>query len=162
MTLTNLVKDPERLTMTVTAEFDAPVERVWQLWGDPRRLERWWGPPTYPATVVDHDLVQGGRVTYLMTGPTGDTPKGLWDVVEVEAPRRLVVEDAFATDDWVAMPGMPRTVMTVELAERDGGGTVVTMTSLFPSAEALEQMLAMQMEEGLRQAVAQMDDVLAA
>ena len=43
MTLTNLVKDPERLTMTVTAEFDAPVERTWQLWGDPRQLERWIG-----------------------------------------------------------------------------------------------------------------------
>jgi uncharacterized protein YndB with AHSA1/START domain len=162
MTVTNLVKDPESLTMTVTAEFEAPVERTWQLWADPRQLERWWGPPTYPATVVDHDLTAGGRVTYLMTGPEGDQPKGLWDVVEIEAPRRLVVEDAFATDDWVAMEGMPRTVMTVDLAERAGGGTVVTIRSLFPSVEALEQMLAMGMEEGLREAMAQMDALLAA
>ena len=51
MTVTNVHKDPEALTMTITAEFDAPVERVWQLWADPRQLERWWGPPTYPATV---------------------------------------------------------------------------------------------------------------
>ena len=47
--------------MTITAEFDATVERSWQLWADPRQLERWWGPPTYPATVVEHDLVPGGR-----------------------------------------------------------------------------------------------------
>ena len=56
MTVTSFRKDPEALTMTITAELDATVERAWQLWADPRQLERWWGPPTYPATVVDHDL----------------------------------------------------------------------------------------------------------
>ena len=67
MTVTSVRKDPEALTMIVTAELDATVERSWQLWADPRQLERWWGPPTYPATVVDHDLTTGGRVTYYMT-----------------------------------------------------------------------------------------------
>ena len=61
MTVTNVHKDPDARTMTITAEFDAPVERVWQMWADPRQLERWWGPPTYPATFVDHDLSPGGR-----------------------------------------------------------------------------------------------------
>lgn len=48
MTVTSSHKDPDALTMTITAEFDAPVERVWQLWENPRQLERWWGPPSYP------------------------------------------------------------------------------------------------------------------
>ena len=52
MTVTAVRKDPQTLTMTLDAEFDAPPERVWQLWADPRQLERWWGPPTYPATVT--------------------------------------------------------------------------------------------------------------
>ena len=60
MTVTNVAKDPDALTMTITAEFDAPIERVWKIWEDPRQLERWWGPPTYPATVVDHDLRPAG------------------------------------------------------------------------------------------------------
>jgi hypothetical protein len=55
MSVTNVHKDTEALTMTVTAEYDVAVERAWQLWNDPRQLERWWGPPTYPATVVEHD-----------------------------------------------------------------------------------------------------------
>ena len=50
MTVTAVRKDPDTLTMTLDAEFEAPPERVWQLWADPRQLERWWGPPTYPAT----------------------------------------------------------------------------------------------------------------
>ena len=90
MTLTtNIIKDPAALTMTITAELDVPVERAWQLWADPRQLERWWGPPTYPATVVDHDLVPGGRVTYFMTGPDGDLPHSQWEVLAVDPPKRL-------------------------------------------------------------------------
>ena len=57
MTVTNVEKNKDNLTMTITAEFDAPVERVWQLWENPRLLERWWGPPTYPATFTEFQLV---------------------------------------------------------------------------------------------------------
>jgi len=75
MTVTAVHKDPDALTMTLTAEFDASPERVWELWADPRQLERWWGPPTYPATFTKHDLAPGSRVEYHMTGPEGDQPK---------------------------------------------------------------------------------------
>ena len=79
MTVTAVRKDPAALTMTLDAEFEASPERVWQLWADPRQLERWWGPPTYPATVTSHDLRAGGRVEYHMTGPEGDQPRGYWE-----------------------------------------------------------------------------------
>jgi uncharacterized protein YndB with AHSA1/START domain len=79
MTVTAVRKDPHTRTMTLDAEFDASPERVWELWADPRQLERWWGPPTYPATVDAHDLSPGGRVEYHMTGPEGDQPRGYWE-----------------------------------------------------------------------------------
>jgi hypothetical protein len=72
VTVTAVRKDPQRLTMTIEAEFDASPERVWQLWADPRQLERWWGPLMYPATFTKHDLALGSRVEYQMTGPKGD------------------------------------------------------------------------------------------
>ena len=78
MTVTAVRKDPEKLTVTLDAAFAASPERVWQLWADPRQLERWWGPPTYPATVTAHDLRSGGRVVYHMTGPEGDESHGSW------------------------------------------------------------------------------------
>jgi uncharacterized protein YndB with AHSA1/START domain len=64
MSVTSVRKDTEQLTMTVTAEYDVTADRAWQLWADPRQLERWWGPPTYPATVEKHDLTPGGQVSY--------------------------------------------------------------------------------------------------
>lgn len=43
MPVTDVKKDLDALTMLLTAEFDAGAERVWELWSDPRQLERWWG-----------------------------------------------------------------------------------------------------------------------
>lgn len=161
MTVTNLVKDPGNLTMTITSEFDAPVERVWEVWSDPRKLERWWGPPTHPATVVDHDLVPDGTVTYFMTAPEGDKYHGWWRVVAVDAPGRLEFEDGFADDSGEPNLDMPTTTTVVTL-EQAGSGTRMTIESTFPSTEAMEQMLEMGMEEGIQLALGQIDDVLAA
>ena len=36
MPVTAVHKDPKALTMTLTAEFDASPEQVWDLWADPR------------------------------------------------------------------------------------------------------------------------------
>ena len=108
MTVTALRRSPDTLTMTIDAEFDASAERVWQLWADPRQLERWWGPPSYPATFTVHDLAPGSRVEYYMTGPTGDKPRGYWDIIETDPPRSLVFVDGFAHDDGTPNDAFPR------------------------------------------------------
>lgn len=153
-------KDPAALTMTVSAEFASPIERVWQLWADPRKLERWWGPPTYPATVVEHDLTPGGLVTYYMTGPGGDQPKGWWRIRSVNPPRSLEMEDGFADDDYNPHPDMPTMMMRVSL-EEIAGGTRMSLVTTFPSLEAMEKLTAMGMEEGIKAAMGQIEPILA-
>lgn len=161
MTVTNVTKDHEALTMTVTAEFDATVKRSWQLWEDPRQLERWWGPPTHPATVVDHDLTPGGSVTYYMTGPEGEKYRGWWKIGVVGAPHRLEFEDGFADDEGNPNLELPTMYVNVSLEETDSGGTQMTMESRFASAEAMEEVLAMGAEEGVRSSMGQIDELLA-
>jgi uncharacterized protein YndB with AHSA1/START domain len=161
MTVLSVHKDPEQLSMTITSEFAAPIERVWRMWDDPRQLERWWGPPTYPATFVEHDLTAGGTVTYFMTGPEGDTPRGWWRVTSVDAPRRLELIDGFADDAGDPNPDMPTVTMRVTLQE-DAGVTTMSIETVFPSLEVMEQMASMGMEEGITEAVGQIDDLLRA
>ena len=161
MNVTGVRKNPETLTMTLDAEFDASPERVWQLWADPRKLERWWGPPTYPATVTAHDLRSGGRVEYHMTGPEGDQPHGYWEVLEADAPRRLIFRDGFANDDGTPISDMPINEVRVAISEAGGGQTRMSIESVFPSAAAMEQLIAMGMEQGLTEAVGQIDAILA-
>jgi uncharacterized protein YndB with AHSA1/START domain len=159
MTVTHVHKDPETLTLTVTAHFAAPVAALWQVWADPRKLERWWGPPTYPATVVDHDLRAGGRATYYMTGPDGAKYHGWWLFTTVEAPHRLAYTDGFADDSGAPDDSMPTTDAVVTLTP-DGDGTTMVIHSTFPNPEAMEKLIAMGMEEGMKQAVGQIDALL--
>jgi uncharacterized protein YndB with AHSA1/START domain len=161
MTVTAVRKDPQALTMTIEAEFDASPERVWQLWADPRQLERWWGPPTYPATVTKHNLTPGGRVEYQMTGPEGDQHHGYWEVLEIDAPYRLVLSDGFANADGTPNTDLPLSTMYVRIEGIGGGRTRMAIEGVFPSAEAMEQILAMGTEEGLTLALGQIDAILA-
>lgn len=160
MTVTSVEQDPEALTLTLTAQFDAPAERVWQMWADPRLLERWWGPPTYPATFVDHDLSPGGIASYYMTGPDGDRPHGWWRVITVEPARHLRFEDGFADGEGVPNHDLPTTTCSVDLTQRVDGTTSMTIETTFPSLEAMEQMSEMGMVEGITAAVSQIDQIL--
>ena len=132
MSVTSVDKNLDSLTITLVADFDAPIERVWQLWADPRKLERWWGPPSYPATVEKHDLTPGGDVTYFMTGPDGDQPRGWWRVTSVNPPKSLEFTDGFANQDGTPNADMPITRVHMQLTEH-GGGTRMELRSVFES-----------------------------
>jgi uncharacterized protein YndB with AHSA1/START domain len=161
MPVTDVKKDPAALTMTITARFDADAERIWELWSDPRQLERWWGPPSYPATFVEHDLSPGSRSAYYMTGPEGQQHHGWWEIREVDPPRWLRIDDGFA-DDGTPNEDMPGPAgITVTIAEADGV-TTMSIESTFASREDMEQMLEMGMEQGMTEALGQIDPLLAA
>ena len=161
MTVTSVDKDTENLTMTVTTDLAASVDRVWQMWEDPRRLEKWWGPPTYPATFERHEFTEGGVVTYHMTGPEGEKFPGRWNVRNVGKPTLLECEDAFADDDGNVNPDMPVSNIRVDIAESGTDGrTTMTILTAFPSKEAMEKLLEMGMDEGMTLAVNQIDALL--
>jgi uncharacterized protein YndB with AHSA1/START domain len=161
MTVTDIRKDPETCTMTITSSFVATADQVWSLWADPRLLERWWGPPTYPATVDEHALEPGGEVKYHMTGPEGDQSHGYWRILAVEAPRSLELEDGFANPDGTPNADAPAMKMRLTITDAGDGRTEMAIATTFPSLEAMEQMVAMGMEEGMREALGQIDALLA-
>jgi len=160
MPIVEVRKNPEALTLTVVAQFAAPVGRVWAAYADPRQLERFWGPPEWPATFVRHDFVVGGRSEYYMSGPNGEKSSGYFEYLVVDAPHAFEVEDGFLGADGAPVPGMPTMRIRLTFEPHDGGTRMVTVTT-FPSAEALEQLMQMGMEEGMRSAMSQIDGVLA-
>ncbi|GLW66397.1 activator of HSP90 ATPase [Actinomadura rubrobrunea] len=160
MSVTRVDKDFDTLTLTVVAEFDAPVERVWRLWDDPRRLERWWGPPEFPTTVEEHDLTPGGTVTYVMTGPDGQKSRGWWRVTSVEPPTSLEFIDGFADQDGAPVPDMPTSTVRVRLTEHDGR-TRMEVRSIFDSREHMENLVRMGAVDVFAQSIDRMDALLA-
>ncbi len=160
MPITSVTKDPEALTMTVVAEFPVPVHRLWDAYADPRQLERFWGPPTYPARFSRHDMHAPGRSDYWMTGPQGDISRGYWEFLAVNPGRSFEVRDGFASEDGSANAEMPSMRMVFTFSATDSGSKVTT-TTYFASVEDLDRLISMGMEEGMRQAMGQMDAVLA-
>ncbi len=161
MPVTDVTHDPDQRTLTITAEFAAPVKRIWEVYADPRQLERVWGPPTYPATFTAHDLSPGGRMHYYMTGPEGDRFYGYWVVTAVDEPHSFTVEDGFALDETFAPnPDLPVSTMTSTFVEH-GTGTRATFVSTYATAEALQQVLDMGVVEGATAAINQIDGLVA-
>ncbi|MEZ2391659.1 SRPBCC domain-containing protein [bacterium RCC_150] len=153
-------KNPEALSLTIVTEFDAGVERVWQIWEDPRQLERWWGPPSWPATFDEHEFTPQGKAAYYMTGPDGEKAAGWWRFTAINAPHSLEIDDGFADENGEPVPDMGAMHMAVSL-EPIGGRTRMTVKTTFESEEQMEKMLAMGMEEGMREAAGQIDGILA-
>lgn len=160
MPIISVDKDPQALTMTVIAEFPVGVERLWNAYADPRQIERFWGPPEWPATFVRHDLVAGGRSAYVMVGPDGSRSGGYWEFLDVDPQRRFEVIDGFTNPDGSPNQDLPTTRM-VFVFDAVEGGSRLTTTAFFNSAEQLEQLVEMGMEEGMRLAMGQIDDVVA-
>lgn len=160
MSVVSVERDFDGLSLTLIADFDAPIERVWQLWADPRQLERWWGPPTHPAAVDKHDLTVGGEVTYVMTGPEGEQSHGWWRVTSVDPARSLEFTDGYANPDGTPNADTPTTAVQMRLAEH-GGGTRMELRFVFASSEHMARL-----ERGgafavFPQSVGQMDALLA-
>lgn len=160
MPITSVSKDPTTLTMTVVAEFPVPVQRLWDAYADPRQLELFWGPPTYPARFTRHDMYPGGRSEYAMTGPGGDVSRGYWEFLAVQPLESFEVRDGFADADGSANEELPSMRMVFSFAATDTGSLVRT-TTYFTTVEDLDQLIAMGMEQGMREAMGQMDAVMA-
>jgi uncharacterized protein YndB with AHSA1/START domain len=163
MPIDSTLTDTEALTLTLVADFPVDAARVWALWADPRQLERWWGPPTWPARFHRLDLRPGGTAAYVMTGPDGSAAGGMWEFAAVEEPRGLTFDDRFADEEGNPTPDMPVTHTTVVITEATDAEprTRMTLVTRFDSAEQLEQLMQMGMVEGLTEAVSQIDGILA-
>lgn len=159
MPVTDVITDIENLTMTVIADLAAPVERVWNAYTDPQQLERFWGPPGWPATFTKWDHTVGGKADYTMNGPRGEKASGTWEFLEIDGPRTFTVLDAFADEEGNPDPDLPSMRMTFTF-EPSAEGTRMVTTSYFESVDALEQVVAMGAIEGTKLAMGQLDAVL--
>ena len=159
MTVVSADKDTANLTLTVVSELEAGIERVWRVFADPRTLERWWGPPTWPSTFTRHEVTPGGSSRYYMTGPEGQRAYGWWSTISVDEPYRLEVDDGFAGEDGEPLPDEEPMRMVITL-EAIGASTRLRIVTTFASKEQLAKVTEMGMEEGMTSAVNQIDALL--
>ena len=162
MPVIDVTHDLDTRTLTIVAHFACPPKRTWEVYASPRQLERIWGPPTYPATFVNHELIPGGRMNYYMTSPEGERHYGWWEITTVDEPHNFTFDDGFALDaDFAKNPDLPVSRNVFSFAEQDGG-TRATFVGTYATTEALQKVLDRGVVEGASAAINQVDALVAA
>lgn len=160
MPVIDVIQDLDQFKLTIVAEFAASPERIWDLYADPRQLEKVWGPPSHPSTFVDHSMVVGSRTTYFMTGLEGEKYCGYWLITEVDKPRGFSFNDGFADENFIPNPNLPESKNEYRF-EKVSAGTRATYTGTYASKEGLEMVLSMGVIEGATSAINQIDNFIA-
>jgi uncharacterized protein YndB with AHSA1/START domain len=108
-------------SLTLKRRYQAPPEKVFSAWTDPRKLGRWFCKPQFESVRAEIDAQVGGRYRIVARAVDGEEHDVSGTFREVVADRRLVFTWA-----WRSTPER-ESLVTVEL-ERDGDGTLLTLT----------------------------------
>ncbi len=134
--------------IVVTRTFDAPARLVFAAWSTPELFKRWWVPKSMDMELHDCEMdVRTGGSYRLNFGQGMDFYGRYIEVV----PDALIV---WTNDE----DGADGSVTTVTFEEQDGR-TLLVMSEVFPSAEALDA--AGGAADATHETFAQLDELLA-
>jgi uncharacterized protein YndB with AHSA1/START domain len=164
-------KTPGPDDFIVTRIFDAPRERVWRAWTDPKHVAQWWGPRAATILVCELDVRPGGKYRIVMRCPEGFEYPMFGVYVEVIAPERMSYTVDFAEHprEWhdkfrQSLPaGVDLTMgqfLNTIIFEDVGGKTKVTVRMTFDAVAIRDAMLKMGMNFGLSESLDRLAELL--
>jgi len=126
--------DNTKNEIIITRIFDAPRERVWAAWTEPKKLMQWWGPKDFTSPVCKIDLRVGGKYLYCMRSPDGQDFWSTGVYREIDKQERIVCIDSFADEKGNVVPathyGMsdfPLELQVTVTFEKDDGRTKMVL-----------------------------------
>ncbi len=153
----NPTKKPADRALIITRVFDAPRERLFNAWIDPKQMARWWGPHGFTNPVCELDARPGGAIRIHMRGPDGTVYPMTGVYQEIREPERLVFTNA-ALDEQ----GKPlfEVLNTVTFTEQSGKTTLTLQARVIKkTAEAAPYLAGM--EAGWTQSLERLESHLA-
>ncbi len=147
--------------INISKVYDAPQELVFSMFKNPEHLAKWWGPTTWPATIVTYEFVPGGVWHYHMTGPDGTKAWGKATFQAIDEPNSLTFSDGFSDAEGNVNPKLPQGKVTFNFSEQDGK-TTLSMTGEYESADEAKKLVEMGMIEGMKDTWTQLEKLLAA
>jgi uncharacterized protein YndB with AHSA1/START domain len=117
----------------INRSFDAPIERMFEMWTSPEHLSRWLPPAGTQSEFFRGNIKPGGSTFFCMQGTHGKM-YGRADYLQVEKPNRIVYTQQFCDENEKVTrhplaPLWPETMLTtVELIPEGPEQTRVTVT----------------------------------
>lgn len=166
MDKTKVTKDLPNKTLTIERTFDAPKEKLWQVYANKDMFEKWWGPEGWQTTTKTFDFRSGGSIHYGMKCVDqsqsewfGKESWGIMKIESVNAPNDFEARDYFADAQGTINNEMPNQKFVVELTE-EGGKTRLTTRCITNTTEELEQLLNMGMVDGFSSQLNRLETLL--
>ncbi|MBL7979930.1 MAG: SRPBCC domain-containing protein [Bacteroidetes Order II. Incertae sedis bacterium] len=151
--------DIQKGSLEISRIFAANRTLVWRAWTEADLLDQWWAPKPWRCETKHMDFREGGRWIYAMVGPNGERHGAVQRYSEILKEVFFRGEDAFADEEGNINGLLP--VATWENVFTDVvEGTLVKTFVQYPNPEALQEVLNMGMEEGLKMAHGNLDEVL--
>lgn len=148
----------ETKAVTITADFDAGRDLVWDAYTKPELLDQWWAPKPFTSRTKDMNFEEGGRRFYAMVGPDGQERWALQQYKTITPKTNFTLFNAFADAD--ANPQLPGSDWDLSFTEHNGK-TTVTISIYNESLERMETLLAMGFKEGITATLGQLTELLA-
>lgn len=127
--------------LSISRLIHAPRELVWKVWTEPHHIKQWWGPNGFTNTISKMDVKPQGIWEFVMHGPDGTDYKNKHIYKEIIKPEKLVLFHETG----------PKFQLTATF-EAKGNKTLVTLHSLFESAEQLQEVIKVfKADEGMKQ-----------
>ncbi|MGQ0540356.1 MAG: SRPBCC domain-containing protein [Blastocatellia bacterium] len=161
--MTTSSKHSKDTELVITREFDAPRDLVWQVWTEPKHIEKWFGPEGFNTRVKSMDFRQGGKWEYVMIGPDGaEYPFG-GVYLEIEPIEKVVSTNEFGEEYTERNPdiSMPKIMSVTTLFEDHGTTTRVVIKTTHATAEDRKKHEEMGVVAGWNSSFDKMDDYLA-
>jgi len=153
------IVDKETKTVSITAEFDAKRDLVWDAYTKPELLDQWWAPKPLASRTKVMEFREGGRRFYAMVSPEGDELG--WAVqkyTSITPKTNFKFFNAFADKD--ENPELPGSDWDLNFSEQ-GGKTKVSISIYNESLERLERMIEMGFVEGAKAQLKNLEELLA-
>ncbi len=154
---TEFVTDLQNKKVTITKEFDAPLENVWRAWTESDLLDQWWAPKPFSAKTKFMDFKVGGRRFYAMVSPEGQEHWSVQKYTSITPKTNFKMYNTFADKD--ENPQLPGSDWDVNFSE-ENGATKVYIIIINESLDRMKKMIEMGFEAGFTSTLGNLDEVL--
>src|SRR5215813_8144675 len=152
------IVDKPTKTVTITAEFDAERDLVWDAYTKPELLDQWWAPKPFASRTKHMNFEVGGRRFYAMVSPEGDERWAIQEYTSISPKTNFKFFNAFADKD--ENPELPGSDWDLNFSEQSGT-TTVRVSIYNESLDRMEKMIEMGFSEGFKMTLNSLEDLLA-
>ncbi|RAJ00397.1 uncharacterized protein YndB with AHSA1/START domain [Chitinophaga skermanii] len=155
----DFVADKKNNTLTITREFAADRDLVWDCYTKSELLDQWFAPKPFTTKTKSMEFREGGHWHYAMVDPNGAEYWGWTDYLKIQPKDYYTSIDGFCDEAGTINPALPRADWQVTFSDK-GEHAVVNTVVTYKSLADLETVINMGMQEGLTLTLEKLDELL--